>query len=70
MKVVKRAGQIFSLYLLQRSRARKRVLPDFLIASHIETYSEALVTWYPEDFKDHLNIQALTPPEAVDKLSD
>ncbi|MEX2751347.1 MAG: type II toxin-antitoxin system VapC family toxin [Candidatus Freyarchaeota archaeon] len=70
LEVAKRAGQIFSLYLLQRLGARKRILPDFLIASHAEAYSEALVTWNPADFKGYLNIQALTPTEAVDKLSD
>jgi len=70
LEVAKRAGQMFSQYLLQRPGARKRILPDFLIASHAEAYSEVLVTWNPADFKDYLNIQALTPTEAVDKLSD
>jgi len=69
LEVVKRAGQMFPKYLILRKGARKRILLDFLIASHAESYSDVLVTWNPADFKDYLNIPVLTPTEVIKELS-
>jgi predicted nucleic acid-binding protein len=67
LDVAKKAGQIFSKYILLRSGRRERILPDFLVAAHAETYSDALITWNPADFKDYMSTPVLTPSEIVEK---
>ncbi|WXG41811.1 MAG: type II toxin-antitoxin system VapC family toxin [Candidatus Freyarchaeum deiterrae] len=67
LDVAKSAGQMFSEYLLRKRKERERILPDFLVAAHAETYSDALVTWNPADFKEYMSIPVLTPSEVVEK---
>lgn len=67
LEVAKTAGQMFFKHLLRRKEERERILPDFLVAAHAEIYSNALVTWNPEDFKDYMSTPVLTPSEVIEK---
>ncbi len=66
-KVAKRAGELYSKYLLKNKRSFKRILPDFIIGAHAEKYGDVLVTWNPDDYK--INIPFMTPAEAVEQDS-
>lgn len=67
LEVAKEAGKIYAKYLKRRGEGVKRILPDFLIGAHAESYASRLVTWNPEDFKDYLRIEVFTPLELISK---
>ncbi len=61
LKVPRRAGELYAKYLEKRGGEVRRILPDFLIGAHAELYSDRLITWNPQDFKNILRIQVSTP---------
>ena len=64
LKSAKRAGELYSKYLMNKSGGR-RILPDFLIAAQVETTSVAFVTWNILDYENlGLNIPVLAPNRA------
>ncbi len=67
LEVAKRAGEIYATYLKKRGEGPRRILPDFLIGAHAETYASQLLTWNPEDFKNYLKIDVMTPTEFMRK---
>ena len=63
LKVIKRAGELYSKRLRGRGQAQ-RILPDFLIAAQAEATSDGFVTWNKEDYEGlGLRIRALRPNE-------
>ncbi len=66
-KVAKRAGELYSRYLLKNKRSFKRILPDFIIGAHAEKHGDVLVTWNPSDYK--INLPVMTPAEAIEQES-
>ncbi len=65
--VAKRASEMYAAHLKKRGEGVRRILPDFLVGAHAEHYASRLVTWNPEDFKNYLKIDVLTPRELVRK---
>ncbi|MDG6997529.1 MAG: type II toxin-antitoxin system VapC family toxin [Nitrososphaerota archaeon] len=64
LKIAKRAGELYSKYLMNRASSR-RILPDFLIAAQVETTSAAFVTWNVPDYENlGLTIPVLPPNRA------
>jgi len=67
LEVAKRAGEIYASYLKKRGEGPRRILPDFLIGAHAETYASQLLTWNPEDFRNYLTISVTTPADLMQK---
>jgi len=67
LEVAKRAGEIYAAYLKKRGEGPRRILPDFLIGAHAETYASRLLTWNPDDFKNYLTIDVKTPTDLMRK---
>src|SRR3990170_6045254 len=62
-KTAKRAGELYAENLLKNKRSLKRILPDFVIGTHAEQYSDAFVTWNPSDYD--INKEVMTPVDVM-----